>query len=169
MKPLVISWLCILILLGASGCSSKEDEDSVSQYHVFPGSTPTVTFEVRKAEQQPGNNLEEVRVKGLSQTIYLHPKVLLTSVDIRETGVEMHQIGDEEKLPQVNVFFTPEGSDKLAEIAETHMNKQIAILLDGKVVSCPWIKGPTVGGLAISNAFKSREDAESVAKGLVGQ
>ena len=168
MKPLAISWLCMLMLCGVSGCASKEDEDSVSQYRASPGSTPTITFAVRKAEQQPGNNLEEVSVKRPPQTIYLHPEVLLTSVDIRETSVEMHQFIDGENRAQINVFFTPEGSNKLAEIAKTHMNKQIAILLDGKVVSCPWIKGQTIGRLAI-NAFYTRGKAESVAKGLVGQ
>jgi len=46
-------------------------------------------------------------------------------------------------------------------------NKQLAILLDGKIVSCPWIKGPMFAGLAIT--FYTRGKAESVAKGLVGQ
>lgn len=168
MKPQAIVCLCIFILLGLSGCAAKEEEDSVSQCVASPGSVPTITFEVRKAEQQPGNNLKEVSVKRPSQTIYLHQEVLLTNADIRETSVEMHRLRDEEELPQINVWFTSEGSDKLAEIAETHMNKQIAILLDGKVVSCPWIKGQTVGGLAITE-FYTRGKAESVAKGLVGQ
>lgn len=165
---MIMSWACMLMLLTSFACS-KKDEESVSQYLRSPGSTPTVTFEVRKVEQQQIDNLEEVSVKGLQQKIYLHPEVLLTGVDICGTSVEMYRIRDEKTLPQVNVFLTPEGSDKLAEIAETHMNKQIAILLDGKVVSCPWIKGPTFGVLAITNAFSDREAAESVAKGLVGK
>jgi preprotein translocase subunit SecD len=93
----------------------------------------------------------------------------LTNDDIGKTSVEVRQIRDDETIPQIDVYFTPEGSDKLTEIAATHMQKQIAILLDGQVVSCPVIVGETRGVLVITNAFESREKAVSVAKGLVGQ
>ena len=166
MKQFTISIICVFILLAPIGCS-KKGKETISYYFLSPGNKPSITFEVRKAEQQQTGNLEEVTIEG--QKIYLHSEVLLTNDDISKTSVEMHQIRDDEKLPQVDVYFTPEGSDKLAEIAATHMNKPIAIVLDGQVVSCPVIVGQTIGVLVISNAFQSREKAESVAKGLVGQ
>ena len=153
-----------------SGCAAKEEEDGVSQYIASPGSVPNITFEVRKVEQQPGEKLEEVILKKLQKKIYLHPEVLLTNKDIRETNVGMRRSEKKQgKLPQINIILTGEGGDKLAKIAKAHMNKQIAILLDGKVVSCQWIKGQTIGVLVISNAFYTRGKSESVAKGLVGQ
>jgi preprotein translocase subunit SecD len=167
MKQLTISMICVFILLAFIGCS-KKGKETISYYFLSPGNKPSITFEVRKAEQQQTGNLEEVTING-QQQIYLHSEVLLTNDDISKTSVEMYQIRDEERLAQVDVYFTPEGSDKLAEIAATHMNKPIAIVLNGKVVSCPVIVGQTRGVLAITNAFQSRKKAESVAKGLVGQ
>ena len=168
MKKMTISMTGVFMLLAFIGCS-KKDKETISYYFLSPGNTPSITFEVRKAEQQQTGNLEEMSINRQQQKIYLHSEVLLTNDDISKTCVEMHQIRDDEKFPQVDVFFTPGGSDKLAEIAATHMQKQIAILLDGKVVSCPVIVGRTTGVLVITNAFQSRENAVSVAKGLVGQ
>jgi preprotein translocase subunit SecD len=168
MKSLVSSCLCMFVLFGISGCTTKEEENSVLEYLASPECTPTITFEVHKAEQQPGNNLEEASIKRPPQTIYVHPEILLANADIRATSVEMLQITEDEIRFQINVVLTSEGSEKLARIAETHMNKEIAILLDGKIVSSPWIKGQTVGRLTIAS-FNTRGKAESVAKGLVGQ
>lgn len=171
MKQMTISMTFVFMLLAFVGCS-KKDKENISYYFLSPGNTPSITFEVRKAEQQQTGILEEVSVNGQQQKIYLHSEVLLTNDDISKTSVEMQQIRDNEKIPQINVYFTPEGSDKLAEIAATHMQKPIAILLDGQAVSCPVIVGQTrgaLGVLAITDAFQSREDAESAAKGLVGQ
>ncbi len=165
---MTISMTCVFMIFAFIGCS-KKDTDPISYYLQSPGNTPSITFEVRKAEQQQTGNLEEVSIKGQQQKIYLHSKVLLTNDDISKTSVEMHQIRDDETIPQVDVFLTPEGSDKLAEIAATHVRKQIAILLDGQAVSCPMIEGHTSGALVIASAFQSQEKAESVAKGIVGQ
>lgn len=147
-----------------SGCTPKEEEDSVSQYVASPGSVPSVVFEVRRAQQQPDENLEEAIVKSSRKKVYLHPEVLLTNKDIRKTGVEMFHRGKGKKLPRIDIILTDEGFDKLGKIGKTNVNNQIAILLDGKVVSCQ-----TVGQLGLTGVFHTRERAEIAAKRLVGQ
>jgi len=147
-----------------SECVAKEEEDSMSQYVASPGSVPSVVFEVRRAQQQPDEDLEEAIVKSSRRKVYVHPEVLLTNKDIRRTIVEMFNGGKSGKLPRINIILTDEGSAELGKIGKTHMNNQIAILLDGKVVSCQ-----TVGGLSLTHVFHTRERAEIAAKRMVGQ
>lgn len=69
--------------------------------------------------------------------------------------------------PGVEVLFTEEGSRKFAEITGANVNKRMAILVDGKLVTAPLIRAKISGGRAIINGIFTHEEAERIARGII--
>lgn len=62
--------------------------------------------------------------------------------------------GQQGNEPVVTITFNQQGGAKFAELTQRNVNKQFAIILDGKVLSAPNINEPILGGVAqISGSF----------------
>lgn len=71
-------------------------------------------------------------------------KTLLTGKYLKNAQVSFDQFGK----PKVDVEFTDEGAKKFEEITAKYVGKQIAIVLDGKVMSAPRVIEKISGGRA---------------------
>lgn len=73
---------------------------------------------------------------------------------------------DRDNTPIVNITFDSQGGARFAKLTTENVNKQFAIILDGKVISAPVINEPIIGGQArISGSFTT-ESANQLAISL---
>ena len=156
----------LLFVLLASGC-----ERSPEFFLAKPGAIPKTLLEIRLAEDSPGPGLREAEVQGDgNRTVYLHDEVLFSNADIEKTTVFARPHPEREKVDAVRVYFTPSGTAKFADVTKQAVGKYLAILLDGKVVCAPFVRAPVEDGqCTILGDFKTKAEAEEVAKGIVGR
>jgi hypothetical protein len=123
-----------------------------------------VRFEVRLAEESPGDGLREAVITGSGQTIYLHGEAVLTNGDIaRARAVENQSTG----TYSVAVTFKEEGAAKILRASQGHIGKPIALLVNGAVVVAPVIRSPISNAAVISGDY-SKAEADTIVAGLLG-
>ena len=71
------------------------------------------------------------------ESIWVAPEVRLTSADIARAEARH----DADAGPSVAMLLTDEGARKMSELSAAQANKPIALLLDGKVIWAPVVKG----------------------------
>ena len=71
------------------------------------------------------------------EPIWVSPASVLTSADIERTERRAAPVSD----PTVGVVFTADGAKKMAKLSAAQSGKLIALLLDGKVIWAPIVRG----------------------------
>jgi len=122
---------------------------------------PRAKVEFRRAETKAAEGLTEATIAGTDTKIYLHKEVELTNKDIAGASVE----DDKDRGVSVRITLTKEGAQKAAKLSEAHLDKPLAILVDGKVVSAVTVRAKFGGNVAISGNF-TKADAEKLAKSI---
>lgn len=69
-------------------------------------------------------------------------------------------------MPTVSLDFNKEGADLFEEITERNVGKQVAIFLDGAIISAPRVNAKISGGSAVISGSFSIIDARDLAKRL---
>lgn len=94
----------------------------------------------------------------------------------KDTGLDGRMITDAKTQPNqagewsVVVSFNSEGTKLFGDLTTKYVGKQIAIDLDGKVISAPRVNEPITGGTAsISGGFDAKSAQELVIKLKAGQ
>ena len=87
-------------------------------------------------------------------------QVILTQADIQNALAQKFQESD-----QYEVSFTlnPAGTQKLAVYTRENIGHFLAIVRDGRVVSCPRINGEILGGQGIISGVFNQQEAEELA------
>jgi len=68
--------------------------------------------------------------------------------------------------PLVYVDFNSEGRDLFAKITKEHVGTELAIFLDGKLISHPVIREPILGGTAVISGGFDAEEARALVRNL---
>lgn len=130
------------------------------------GDTPlqaaAIQFEVRLAEEHPGDGLHEARVAGSTRVVYLHPAAIVTNDDIAESHLVE---GDRASRFGVAVQFTSTGARRMEQATAGHVGKLVAILIDGEVVVAPVLRSPIRTSAVLSGDY-TRAEAERIADGI---
>ncbi|HJZ59635.1 MAG TPA: hypothetical protein VKE74_32115, partial [Gemmataceae bacterium] len=67
----------------------------------------------------------------------------------------------------IEVTLTEAGAKKLEKLSGEHLDKPLAILVDGKVISAPVIRAKLGGSVVITGSF-TKDEAEKLAKAISG-
>lgn len=124
-----------------------------------------VHFELRLAEDRPGPGLREAAVGAEPRLIYLHEDALLTNDDIAGARVVP---GDDTEHPDVAVVFTPAGAARLRSATAAHVNRPVAILIDGLVVMAPTVRSPFGASARLTGRFGA-DQAERIVRGILAR
>jgi preprotein translocase subunit SecD len=122
---------------------------------------PTVQVELRRAEDQAAPGLTEAKVLGTDKTVYLHASPDLANDDIagaRFVEVLENGVG----RPTVEMTFTEQGQQKMAKLSKQHLQKPLAILVDGQVIAAPSIRSELGKAVQITDGFSKAEAAKIV-------
>ena len=65
--------------------------------------------------------------------------------------------------PEVQIRFNSEGASKFARITKENINRRLAIVLDGQVISAPSISTPILDGNCVINGSFTTEEANNLA------
>jgi len=119
-------------------------------------------LEIRDASHSPINGYTEATYDAGKEKrkVYLDSAVLLSSKDLadafaQETGATY----------SVSLTFTDESSIQLRKLTEKRINKEIAFIIDGEVLSVVTIMAP-IGKNAQLTSF-SKSEAEKLAKKIL--
>ena len=85
---------------------------------------------------------------------------LLTGTDLKDAQAAMNQQNGQ---CVVNLEFSDEGSQKFADATLENVGRQIAILLDGEILTNPVVREPILGGRAEISGQRDLEEAQRLA------
>jgi preprotein translocase subunit SecD len=129
-----------------------------------PKDKPSVKVEFRRAEKEAAEGLTEATVEGSKDKVYLHKTVELTNDDVAEARATLL----EKDGPAVELTLTKEGAMKMEKLTKDHLNKPLAILVDGKVIIAPVVKTVISERILITGHF-TLEEVGKLAKGIKGK
>ena len=89
----------------------------------------------------------------------MNGNTVLTGKDLKDSKASVDQSGQ----PVVTLQFNDEGAKKFGELTAANVGKQIAILLDGEVLTAPRVNEPITGGNAQITGSKDAQEAEHLA------
>jgi len=126
------------------------------------GQAAATAFEMRLAETQPGAGLVEATVADSNMKVYLHREAIVTNADVVSATVVP---GITSVNFNVAVTFNSGGADKMAKATASHLNKPVAILINGRVIAAPIVRAQIANEAVISGDF-DRAQASAIAAGL---
>ena len=109
----------------------------------------------------PGVKDPEQAIAMLGKTAMLEFKdmdgnTVLTGKDLKDSKASADQSGQ----PVVTLQFNEEGAKKFADLTARNVGRQIAILLDGNVLTAPRVSEPITGGNAQITGSKDAKEAK---------
>lgn len=114
-----------------------------------PGNESILTPEKIKEFYGPDARLAKVPEVRDGQTVSERPiilkKAVLTGADLKLAYPQIDEYGN----PSVGFELSGEGGKAFAELTTRHIEKPIAIVLDGKIISAPNVKTPITEGKGI--------------------
>jgi hypothetical protein len=119
-----------------------------------------VRFEVRLAEDTPAPGLMVAQVGDSARLIYLHPEIVVSNDDIEQAWVFQDPPGF-----GVALKFLPSGAERMQQATKAHIGRPLAILIDGRVVSVPTLRGAISDSATINGAYTQAE-ATRIADGI---
>lgn len=126
------------------------------------GQTPVLTFSLIE-EVATSTRVSATSTAMATTTEQILVPTLLTGKYIKTARVEYN--GTTNK-PQIGIVFDSEGAKLFAEITKTNIGKQLAILLDGQVISAPTIQSEILGGQAQISGTFSIQEANALSRSL---
>ena len=107
----------------------------------------------------------DAAIKTIGKTAMLEFKdeegnTLLTGTDLKDAQAAMNQQNNQ---AVVNLEFSDEGAKKFADATLANVGRQIAILLDGEVLTDPVVREPILGGRAEISGQRNLEEAQNIA------
>jgi hypothetical protein len=126
-----------------------------------PVRSPTILLEIRAVSDQPTPGWLENTLDG--RQLYLSPQVALSNPDVARAWYD--PAGHEHRI---GLAMTEQGAIKLARLSQERIGQRVAIMLDGEVVSAPFIQGVISERALIQGDF-SEEEARALAAGITGR
>jgi SecD/SecF fusion protein len=112
------------------------------------------TYQNKEEERSHALPLYTIRTRG-------YEKAIITNSDISNARADFGP----NHISEVSLEFTEEGSRKWANLTKENIDKPLAIIFNGRLVSAPYVEGPIENGVAsISGSFTVME-----AKALASQ
>ncbi|MFC1476867.1 hypothetical protein ACFL6L_00195 [candidate division KSB1 bacterium] len=145
MKILINLIVCVMLLIA---CSEAPPEH--------------VSLEFRAASPEPAEGLAEMKTEGSNEVFYLHNEVLLSNADVESARVTQGQYG-----PQIELVLTAAGGTKFAEATKNNIDKNIGMVIDGKLMSAPLVRREITDGRAIVIGKWTEKEADRIALGIL--
>jgi preprotein translocase subunit SecD len=131
------------------------------------GATPTLEFKLVKEGMEQNLYLTSTSTERASVP---NPEAFmdtgLTGAYLTTASVQFNGGSTLQSQPVVQVTFNKEGTDLFAKITEENTGKQLAIFLDGNLISAPVIQERIPSGTAIISGRFSAVEAKSLADNL---
>lgn len=111
---------------------------------------------IQPAATDPVAGWQRMESSDGAQTIWVAPTPALTASDIEAAQSET----DTDGRAVVAIQFTTAGSDKMGVLSSSQLNRPIAIVLDGELISAPIVRSRISGGAWITGGPNGLTPAE---------
>jgi len=101
-------------------------------------------------------------VSGQPELVDFQPTEL-TGKDLESASLTFES---QDRKPSVSLKFKSEGSDKFSKITEAYLNKPVAIILDGSILTMPTVQSVISNGQAVISGSFTIEQAKLMATQL---
>ncbi len=135
----------VFALFITSGCSA--------------GSESSVEFRI--AVSSPRIGFSQMTNPASNETIYVDPHDVASSLDIMDV-----EVVESKGNLEIRVIFTPEASDRIAELHESHRKDKMAIIVNGSLVMVSDITDEFKDGLAVLKSGLSSERTMQIARSM---
>lgn len=115
-------------------------------------------FELRLAYFEPDADRSQYTVPGSEQKVFVARQLFASIADVAAARA----IDDASGQPAIEITFSPNSAKRVEELTQQHLNKPVAILVDGKLLTAPIIQD-RFGSVSIITGRFSREEAERIA------
>ena len=122
---------------------------------------PPVSVELRLVEPKPKPGLVEAVDPQNGVVIYLHKNAIINTTQIINAKVTIDVLDDSE----VEITLNPEASKKLYTFTRSNITRELATLVDGKVVDVATIREPITSGLCKFRTA-TRQEADRIVQGI---
>lgn len=125
---------------------------------------------IKKVDEKGEGDSKEVRVSHIlfpKQSLEMLPETArfkvtgLSGKNLKDAFVD-YGGGQGMGLPQVSLRFDAEGAKLFAELTKKNIGKQIAILLDGEIISAPTVQAEIPNGQAVITGDYSLKEAKAL-------
>jgi preprotein translocase subunit SecD len=124
-------------------------------------------FQMRLVLDSPTADSEQMTMtrtdttgKTTKEVLQVPRTSLLDHKEVRSASVQKNaQTG----APEIQVTFTDQGAKRFAQVTRENIDKRLAIVVDGKVFSAPFIKAEIPGGHAVISGNFSEQEATQLA------
>lgn len=122
-------------------------------------------FELRAVAEPGANDAETLpfRSRGGPEKLAVQKEILLNDSHLAEVSVTEDILTAK---PQILVKLTPEGKERFAKATRDHLDRQIAVIIDGTIYSAPIILEPITGGDFVISANFTQAEAAALARHL---
>jgi len=151
--------LLFIVFIFVFGCSTLQKTTIYDQNN---SEVKKVRLEFRFAEHFPDTGLIQKTVKGSFQIVYLKDEILFSNSD-----VENAYIVKEYNHPTIGLTFNKKSSEKFYDVTRNNINKSIAILLDGVVISVNQIREAIPNGKSIIVGTFTEKEAKDIISGIL--
>jgi len=151
-----MSKLCLVAImtLVVAGCA------------ISPNTGNRIPVEFTLCENTPSPGSAPRKVTGSEREVYLRGQAVLSTVHIASAQVTESPYGG---THQINITFTKDGTSIFAEVTRNNINKPLAIIVEGEVISAPIIRVEIAGGKAVISGALTQEEAQRIASGIMGK
>lgn len=151
--------LLLVLLLPLSACWLNPPTEKLPS----EAGRPRISVQFFLVLETVGADIVERKVESTGEVLLLEKKPDLTERDIAWARMEtVRGTG----RPSVLIHLTPLGRDKLDMLTRQNIGKRLAIVVDGRILSTPLIRGTISDGRASIQGFKSAAEAQRVADAL---
>ena len=127
-----------------------------------------VSIEIRLAADTFDESLPVLTIKGKLESVRLGRRVWLNEKDIAEVKAERPLLTFLDG--SIVVFtFTEAGSKKFEELTKDNIGKRMAIIVDGELISAPYIREAVSRGKAELVGYMSYEEADLMVERIMGR
>jgi len=120
-------------------------------------------LQFRLVEEKEGPDTVAMQVKGKNETLHVNKQALLNALDVRSAKATHATPGH---YPAVSLSLTREGTKKFGEVTAENVNRRLAVVVDGQLVSAPVIRSRVEGGKAVITGSFTIEEAQELASAI---
>lgn len=138
----------------------EESSENQTSSEGVPSGEGTSDNGSEQIELDPTNGAQELQPEAFQ------PQFVPTKLSGRHIKNAEVAFDPQTNEPMVTIDFNDEGKQLFAEITERNVQKPVAILLDGAIISAPIVQQPITGGTAQITGNFSLEEAKDLAQRL---
>jgi preprotein translocase subunit SecD len=112
------------------------------------------------ADSEPMALVHKSSDRDHTETIYVQKAVLLDQTALKSATVATDPLN---RRPCIQIVFTKPGKKRFAEITRKNVDRRLAILINGKIVSAPVIRMEILSDTAQITGSLSEEEARELA------